>query len=59
METLSFHDAVQLFLTGLQAEGATENTIMDYAAVLKQFVRFLQEQGCQTVQDVQPHHIRQ
>lgn len=59
METVSFHDATQLFLTGLQAEGATDNTIKDYDTVLKQFVRFLQEQGCQTVQDVTPAHIRQ
>lgn len=59
METARLDETVKLFLTALQAEGVSPTTLRNYQQTLKMFHNFLRGLGCNTLQDVQTHHIRQ
>ncbi len=59
METPRLSQLLDLFLRALRAEDASERTLTNYRDMLKQFVAFLADQGCEDLTDVQPMHIRE
>lgn len=59
METVRLAETVKLFLVALQAEGVAPTTLRNYRHMLKMFTEYLHGLGCETLHDVQTHHIRQ
>jgi site-specific recombinase XerD len=59
MEALRLSQAVDLFLRSVLAGDNSVRTVGTYHDMLVKFVEFLQDQGCETLSDVQAPHIRE
>lgn len=55
---LALDEALDLFLTAMLAEGASQNTVTTYRETVGRFIQFVREQGCESVQDVDTATLR-
>jgi site-specific recombinase XerD len=57
-DTNTLFSTLELWLEALQAQRFSPRTVQNYRECVTPFVTFLQQQGCQQLEEVQPHHIR-
>ncbi len=57
-DTNTIFTTLELWLEAVQARGASARTVKNYRECVSLFAHFLHQQGCHTLEDVQPQHIR-